>query len=92
MPDLVAVLYEPGSPDSVVVELLDAQKLQTIGGWQSGVSPSTIPTSGKILIPPKCDNADKPHVQYVGLPRASRLPSAYRVAISSRSPPTIRPM
>ncbi|KIP11058.1 hypothetical protein PHLGIDRAFT_125171 [Phlebiopsis gigantea 11061_1 CR5-6] len=45
MPDLVAVLYEPGSPDSVVVELLDAQKLQTIGGWQSGVSPSTIPTS-----------------------------------------------
>ena len=48
LPNLVAVLYEPtGSLDSPVVELLDVQNLQVVGGWQSGGTPETTPTSSK---------------------------------------------
>lgn len=47
IPDLVAVLYEAGgSPDSPIVELLDVQKLQVVGGWTSGSTFGTIPTAG----------------------------------------------
>lgn len=50
IPDLVAVLYESGGPPgAAVVELLDVQKLQIAGGWQSGGTPDTTPASGKTL-------------------------------------------
>jgi nucleoporin NUP159 len=48
LPDLVAVLYESnGSPDSTLVEILDVQRLQVVGGWQSGGVPETIPSTGE---------------------------------------------
>ena len=50
LPEIVAVLYESnGSPDSVLVELLDVQKLQVIGGWKSGEVPETTPSAGEEL-------------------------------------------
>ena len=43
IPDLVAALYQPMG----TVELLDVQKLQVVGGWQSGGTPETTPTSSE---------------------------------------------
>ncbi len=46
--NLVAVLYEAsGNADSLSVQLLDVQKLEISGGWKSGSTPKTIPTSRK---------------------------------------------
>jgi nucleoporin NUP159 len=43
MPNLVAVLREPGV--SLSVEILDVQKMEPLGGWNSGNTPDTTPTS-----------------------------------------------
>lgn len=46
VPDLVAILYEPGgTPDSPRVVLLDVQKQQVAGGWTPGSTERTIPTA-----------------------------------------------
>lgn len=87
MPDLIAVLRDGnGSPGVQLVEILDVQKLECIGGWRSGNAPDATPTSCKhlnnrylILIfkIPQCH----------GHPRANRSQSAYRAAISLLSAP-----
>ncbi|OSC99961.1 hypothetical protein PYCCODRAFT_746796 [Trametes coccinea BRFM310] len=40
---LVAVLREPG--DSLAVEIIDVQKMSSVGGWNGGGSPTTTPVS-----------------------------------------------
>ncbi|KAL4081178.1 hypothetical protein J3A83DRAFT_4367612 [Scleroderma citrinum] len=46
IPALVAVLRDcGGSPGSLAVELLDVQKLSSLGGWIAGNSPNTTPTA-----------------------------------------------
>lgn len=48
IPNLVVALYQPpGTSDSPLVELLDVQKMQVVGGWQSGGTPETTPTAGE---------------------------------------------
>jgi nucleoporin NUP159 len=50
MPDLVAVLRDgDGTPGSQLVEIVDVQKLESVGGWRSGNSPDAKPTSCKSL-------------------------------------------
>ncbi|KAI0701221.1 hypothetical protein BC835DRAFT_1411616 [Cytidiella melzeri] len=43
LPDLVAVLYEPG-PSGQRVDLLDIQNSQTVGAWTSGSTAETTPS------------------------------------------------
>ncbi|KIM84780.1 hypothetical protein PILCRDRAFT_817577 [Piloderma croceum F 1598] len=46
MPDLVAVLRDGnGQPGSQLVEIVDVQRLESIGGWRSGNAPDATPTS-----------------------------------------------
>lgn len=48
MPNLVAVLRDStGEASSQLVEIIDAQKLESIGGWRSGNQPGATPTSCK---------------------------------------------
>jgi nucleoporin NUP159 len=50
MPDLVAVLRDGNShPGSQLVEIVDVQRLESIGGWRSGNAPDATPTSCKLL-------------------------------------------
>ena len=48
--EIVAVLREPG--DALTVELLDVQKLVSVGGWNAGGSPETKATAGEYYSPP----------------------------------------
>lgn len=46
IPDLVAILRDNnGNSSSQLVEILDVQKLESIGGWRGGNSPDATPTS-----------------------------------------------
>jgi len=46
MPDLVAVLRDgDGNPGTQLVEIVDVEKLDSVGGWRSGNSPDATPTS-----------------------------------------------
>lgn len=46
MPDLVAILRDAdGNSSSQLVEILDVQKMESVGGWRGGDSPDAQPTS-----------------------------------------------
>jgi len=46
LPELVAILRDSqGGSDALAVELLDVQKLASVGGWVAGSLPNTIPAS-----------------------------------------------
>lgn len=46
LPNLVLVLRESdGNPSSQLVEILDVQKMESVGGWRSGDAPNAIPTA-----------------------------------------------
>jgi nucleoporin NUP159 len=47
-PELVGVLRRyAGLPGTQIAEVLDVNGMQLVGGWQSGDSPETVPTSSK---------------------------------------------
>lgn len=51
MPALVAVLRDgDGHPGRQLVEIVDVEKLESVGGWRSGNSPDATPTSCKSFI------------------------------------------
>lgn len=46
IPDLVAILRDAdGNSSSQLVEILDVQKMESVGGWRGGDSPDAKPTS-----------------------------------------------
>jgi nucleoporin NUP159 len=46
MPDLVAILRDAdGNSSSQLVEILDVQKMESVGGWRGGDFPDATPTS-----------------------------------------------
>ena len=87
IPDLVAALYQPAGS----VELLDVQKLQVIGGWQSGGTPETTPTSSEIYSSICVALRLTACAQSAGPPEGSKLLLECRVAKLSHSRPTIPP-
>ena len=44
----VVILREPG--DGLSVEVLDVQKMTSLGGWNAGGSPGTNPTTGRLSL------------------------------------------
>jgi nucleoporin NUP159 len=55
LPELVAILRDSQAGSNVLaVELLDVQKLASVGGWVAGNLPSTIPTSSVCLLVTLC--------------------------------------
>lgn len=55
LPELVAILRDSqGGSNTLAVELLDVQKLASVGGWVAGNLPSTIPTSSPCLLMMQC--------------------------------------
>jgi nucleoporin NUP159 len=73
LPELVAILRDSQSGSNALsVELLDVQKLTSVGGWVAGSLPSTIPTSSVCLLVVILSFLTI--AQYPGRPRASSLP------------------
>lgn len=51
LPDLVAVRREAeNGGDGLIVEILDTRKLQSVGGWRSGGSQDSFPTSSTLIV------------------------------------------
>jgi nucleoporin NUP159 len=72
MPDLVAVLRDAdGNSLNQLVEILDVQKMTSVGGWRGGDSPDSKPTS--CTFSPNYKNVCALiGVQYHGLLRANK--------------------
>jgi nucleoporin NUP159 len=55
LPELVAILRDSqGGSNGLAVELLDVQKLSSVGGWVAGSLPNTIPASSMCLLSMSC--------------------------------------